>query len=316
MNVFEAIVQGIVQGITEFLPVSSSGHLLISQHILGVKENNLFFNIMLHIGTLIAVLAVYYKTILKLIAAFFTLIGKLFTGKLNLKKIKKSEQMVSNIIIGLLPLFLLFLPLPGISSNVKQIAEELSNEKNIIIVGISLITTSVLIYKGIHVKRYSTFKNVKYDDHHKNAICDGKGKISFLDALWIGITQFIAAIFPGISRSGSTLSVGLMRGISKQDALDYSFILGIPAIIAAAALELKEVLEEKAFSSIETTPLIVGIIVSAVVGFLSIKIFKWLLKTDKMMIFVIYTFFVGVAALIVGIIEKILGFNIFTGISI
>ena len=107
-----------------------------------------------------------------------------------------------------------------------------------------------------------------------------------------------------------------MRGINKQEALDYSFILGIPAIIAAAALELKDVFEEKTFSSIEITPLIVGVIVSAIVGFLSIKIFKWLLKTDKMMIFVIYTFTVGLGALIVGIIEKILGFNVFTGISI
>ncbi len=316
MNVFEAVVQGIVQGITEFLPVSSSGHLLISQHILGVKENNLFFNVMLHIGTLIAVLAVYYKTVLSLIGASFTLIAKTCTGKLNLKKINKNEQMVLNIIIGLTPLFLLFLPLPGISSNVKQVAEELSNEKNIIIVGISLIATSILINKGIHVKHRSTFKNIKYSSHHKNAICDGKSKISFLDALWIGVTQLIAAIFPGISRSGSTLSVGLMRGISKQDALDYSFILGIPAIIAAAALELKDAFQENAFSSIETTPLVIGMIVSAVVGFLSIKIFKWLLKTDKMMIFVVYTFIVGAGTLVVGIIEKILGFNVFTGTAI
>ena len=75
MSILDAIIQGIVQGLTEFLPVSSSGHLLISQHILGVKENNLFFSIMLHIGTLIAVLAVYYKTILKLIKSFFEIIS-------------------------------------------------------------------------------------------------------------------------------------------------------------------------------------------------------------------------------------------------
>ena len=83
MSILDAIIQGIVQGLTEFLPVSSSGHLLLAQHVLGIQENNLFFNVMLHIGTLIAVLAVYYKTILKLIVAFFGMLKDIFTGKFS-----------------------------------------------------------------------------------------------------------------------------------------------------------------------------------------------------------------------------------------
>lgn len=313
MKISDAIIQGIIQGLTEFLPVSSSGHLLISQHILGVRENNLFFNVMLHIGTLLAVLAVYRKEVGRLILAFFSILGKMIRGKFNLKKIDASEQMVLMIITGLLPLILLFLPIPKSGMNVKDVAEELSNESNIIIAGLALILTSILINKGIHVKRYTKFSKIKYDTYDGVDVCSGKIHMNFIDALWIGVMQLIAAIFPGISRSGSTLSVGLLRGINKKTALDYSFILGIPSIIAASLLEFKEALDQDLISSIAFAPVLTGILVSAIVGFLSIKLFKWLLKTDKMIIFVVYTFVIGLAAVLIGIFERIKGFNIFTG---
>ena len=316
MSIFDAIIQGIVQGLTEFLPVSSSGHLLISQHILGVKENNLFFNIMLHIGTLVAVLAVYWKKIFSLICAFFRIVSKILKGKFKLKSMDIDEQMVITLIIGLIPLFLFFLPVPGTGMNIKDIANDLSSEKNIIIVGIALLVTSFMLYKGTHTKKYTTFSCIKQEGITQNGVLEGKEKISLIDAVWIGITQFIAAIFPGISRSGSTLSVGLVRGISKKTALDYSFILGIPAIVAAAILETKEAIEQDVLSTIDMTPVFVGMIVSVVVGFLAIKLFKWLLATDRMILFVVYTFLVGLLAVGIGVIEELKGFNIFTGLSI
>lgn len=308
MSILDAIIQGIVQGLTEFLPVSSSGHLLISQHILGVKENNLFFSIMLHIGTLIAVLAVYYKTILKLIKSFFEIIKDIFTGKFDFKKLDNDKNMVLMLMAGLLPLFLLFVPIPGSSTNVKGIAEELAGDKSIILVGIALIVTSILLKAGINARQ--TYKIKCTFDSEKP--WEGRKRLNLMDALSIGVTQFVAAIFPGISRSGSTLSTGLLRGINKQTALDYSFILGTPAILAAAVIELKDALKAGAISSVGLAPVIIGMIVSAVVGFLSIKLFKWLLKTDKMIIFVIYTFVVGLASVIIGVIENIYGMNIFT----
>lgn len=309
MSILDAIIQGIVQGLTEFLPVSSSGHLLISQHILGVKENNLFFSIMLHIGTLIAVLAVYYKTILKLIKSFFEIIKDIFTGKFDFKKLDNDKNMVLMLMAGLLPLFLLFVPIPGSNTNVKGIAEELAGDKSIILVGIALIVTSILLKTGINARQ--TYKiNYTFD---REKPWEGRKRLNLMDALSIGVTQFVAAIFPGISRSGSTLSTGLLRGINKQTALDYSFILGTPAILAAAVIELKDALKAGAISSVGLAPVIVGMVVSAVVGFLSIKLFKWLLKTDKMIIFVIYTFVLGITSLIVGIYEQTQGFNIFTG---
>ena len=308
MSILDAIIQGIVQGLTEFLPVSSSGHLLISQHILGVKENNLFFSIMLHIGTLIAVLAVYYKTILKLIKSFFEIIKDIFTGKFDFKKLDNDKNMVLMLMAGLLPLFLLFVPSPGSNTNVKGIAEELAGDKSIILVGIALIVTSILLKTGINARQ--TYKiNYTFD---REKPWEGRKRLNLMDALSIGVTQFVAAIFPGISRSGSTLSTGLLRGINKQTALDYSFILGTPAILAAAVIELKDALKAGAISSVGLAPVIVGMVVSAVVGFLSIKLFKWLLKTDKMIIFVIYTFVVGLASVIIGVIENIYGMNIFT----
>lgn len=308
MSILDAIIQGIVQGLTEFLPVSSSGHLLISQHILGVKENNLFFSIMLHIGTLIAVLAVYYKTILKLIKSFFEIIKDIFTGKFDFKKLDNEKNMVLMLMAGLLPLFLLFVPIPGSSTNVKGIAEELAGDKSIILVGIALIVTSILLKTGINARQ--TYKIKCTFDSEKP--WEGRKRLNLMDALSIGVTQFVAAIFPGISRSGSTLSTGLLRGINKQTALDYSFILGTPAILAAAVIELKDALKAGAISSVGLAPVIIGMIVSAVVGFLSIKLFKWLLKTDKMIIFVVYTFVVGLASVIIGVIENIYGMNIFT----
>ena len=165
--------------------------------------------------------------------------------------------------------------------------------------------------KATKVKKYKKFGS---DDEYETL--EGKERVGFMDAIFIGVMQFIAAIFPGISRSGSTLSVGLMRGLSKKSALDYSFILGIPAIIAAAAVEFKEVIDEDLISSIDVLPVVIGVIVSAVVGFLSIKLFKWLLKTDKMIIFIVYTFVVGALAILVGILEKINGCNVFTGLSL
>lgn len=317
MTFFDAIIQGIIQGLTEFLPVSSSGHLLISQHILGVQENNLFFDVMLHIGTLFAVLAVYYKTIWKLIISFFQILGMIFKREFSFKRLNASQNMVVALFVGLLPLFLLFAPVPGSDMNIKDIAEELSTSNSLLLVGLALIFTAVMLTLGIRKEKSyknSYVKRIGSDGDLQRF--EGKKHLSLFDALYVGITQFVAAIFPGISRSGSTLSTGLMRSVNKQTALDYSFILGVPAIMAAAVLELKDAIKSGAVQAVGIGPVLVGMIVSAIVGFLSIKLFKWLLKTDKMMIFVVYTAVIGGACVIIGIIEKFLGMNVFTGMAI
>ncbi|MDR1364328.1 MAG: undecaprenyl-diphosphate phosphatase [Oscillospiraceae bacterium] len=279
MTNFSAIIQGIIQGITEFLPVSSSGHLMLSQYFLGIHENNLIFDIALHVGTLISVIIVYYKTVFRLFFAFFSCIGNLFSKQ----KKSNDERLLINLFISLLPLFAMFIKIPGIGK-IKDFASNLIDSSNLTIVGLAFIVTSVLLFFGDLIsKNYSNFKKLD--------------KISFKDSILVGISQFFAAIFPGLSRSGSTLSVGLMCGIERQSIIDFSFLMSIPTIIAAALLKFKEI---RSYSiSIDRNILILGILSSAITGVLTIKLFKWLVQNDKTKIFVIYTFILGIFSIMI-----------------
>lgn len=311
MNIFEAIVLGAVQGLTEFLPVSSSGHLAIFQHFLGLNDNNLFFNVMLHVGTLTAVCAVYWRLFLRLIKSFFMILKKIFTGKFKWSEMDADENLVMMIIIGLLPLFLLFLPIGG-GMKIKDLADKWNSDGYLIITSISLLVTSFLLVIGINANRKTT---ILYKSHGKlRADGAGRRKLNPVDAVFIGLFQAVAAIFPGISRSGSTLTAGELRKINKQRALDYSFVLGTPAIIAAALLEGKDALfpADGSTVSIEFFPTLIGIITSAIVGFLAIRLFKWLLSTNRMYYFVLYTAGAGIICLVISIIELISGVNLFT----
>lgn len=311
MTIIEAIIQGVVQGLTEFLPVSSSGHLTITQHVLGInlEGNNLFFNVMLHIGTLAAVIVFYHKLIWRLIKAFFSIIGDIFTGKFKWKELSDDKRMVIMVIIGLLPLFLLFIPIPGTDMKLKDFVEGIADsERNFIIVGICLLITSILLFIGNRVS-HSTVPM----KHAKKGGETGRTSLNVVDAIVVGITQCFATM-PGISRSGSTLAAGQMRGLDKQTALDYTFILGTPAIVAAAVLEGKDALEGGLDAiKADLVPILIGMVVSAVVGYLAIALFKWLLKTDKMIIFIVYTAVVGIAVIVISIIELTKGVNIFSG---
>ncbi len=290
-----AALQGVVQGLTEFLPVSSSGHLNIFQHFTGLSgESNLFFNVMLHLGTLVAVCAFYYKLIFRLLKAFGSLVKKLFTGKLKLKNLTYDENLLFMLIIGLVPLFLLFVPI-GNDMKVKDLADILTGDKSYFIVtGISLLMTSVLLFVGGRLNKKNEESNKELKSGYKVA-----------DALTVGMVQCVAAILPGLSRSGSTLAAGQVRGIRKQDALDFTFVLAIPSILAAAALELLDAIKSPEGITVDFGPVIVGMIVAAVVGYFSIALFKWLLKTDRTYIFVIYTALAGVAVIGVSIYEMI-----------
>ena len=309
MTIIDAIIQGIVQGLTEFLPVSSSGHLAITQHVLGIdlEGGNLFFNVMLHIGTLAAVIAFYHKLIWRLIKAFFSLIGDIFAGKFKWKDMSDDKRMVIMVIIGLLPLALLFIPVPGTDMKLKDFVESFNTGRYFIVVGICLLLTSLLLFIGDRCSRGAVPMK-----HSKGAV-NGRTSLTVLDALAVGITQCFATL-PGLSRSGSTLAAGQMRGLNKQTALDYTFILGTPAIIAAALLEGKDALEEgTALLTVNLVPMLVGMVVAAVVGYLAIALFKWLLKTDKMIIFIIYTALIGAAVVVISVIEMQSGVNLFSG---
>ncbi len=295
-----SLFQGILQGLTEFLPVSSSGHLNIFQHFFGITEGNLFFNVMLHLGTLISVCAFYRKLIVRLVKAVFAMIKDIFTGKFSFKNMDEDRNLVVMLIVGLLPLFLLFVPIGG-GMKVKDLADMLSGgTRYFIVTGISLLLTSLLLTAGIVMNK-----------RREALVAQGKVKpkerYNTLDAILVGITQVVAAILPGLSRSGSTLATGQSRGMNKQKALDYTFILAIPSILAAAVLEFLDVLSSPEGLNINFGPVLLGMVTAAVVGYLSIALFKWLLKTDKTYIFVIYTALAGIAVTVVSIIELVTG---------
>lgn len=310
MTIIDAIIQGIVQGLTEFLPVSSSGHLAITQHITGVAgEGNLFFNVMLHVGTLVAVVAFYHKLIWRLIKEFFSLLRDIFTGKFKWREMNYERNLIIMLIIALLPLFVMFIPVPGTDMKVKDIADVLAGSQILLVTAFSLILTSVLLAVGAFCNR----RNIKRSYKHMAGSSPDGGRETYTvgDALCVGLMQVAAALLPGLSRSGSTLAVGEMRGINKQKALDFTFILGIPSILAAALLESKDALE--AGISVDVSVIVVGVAVSAAVGYLSIWLFKWFLKSDKMIVFIIYTAVVGAALAVISFIEIARGENLFTG---
>ena len=298
IEIIKDVILGIVQGLTEFLPVSSSGHLTIAQHLMGMDEAGLFLDVMLHIGTLIAVFVFYRKLIFRLIKAFISMVKNIFTGKFKWKEMDEDRNLIAMLFIGLLPLFLLFLPIPGTDMNIKDLAEMFTGGDYFIVAGIALLVTSFLLWLGIYI-------NNKMPENKETGI-KGRSRYGVLDAVTVGIGQCFAAVFPGLSRSGTTLALGEMRGINKQAALDYTFILGIPSIIAAALLEIKD-LSPSDVSVEMLLPVLCGVVAAAIVGYLSIKLFKWLLKTDKMFIFVIYTAIMGLLVTVISIIEMVNG---------
>ncbi|MFA9380917.1 MAG: undecaprenyl-diphosphate phosphatase [Acetanaerobacterium sp.] len=283
MTIFNAIIQGILQGITEFLPVSSDGHLTLFQHFTKTSgEGALFFTLMLHLGTLIAVFVAYHGLIGELILEFFRMVGDIFCGRFSLKKMNPDRRMIMMILVSLVPLAAFYF--------VKDYFIAITEDNDIIVEGVLFLFTGVMLFLADHCfKGNSTAKNMKYSD-----------------ALLIGTFQGLAAL-PAVSRSGSTISVALMRGYSREYAVAFSFIMGIPAIIGANVFEVGDALQQNMV--FDWAPILVGIAVSAVVGFFAIKLIAWMVKTDKLMVFSYYTLTLGIIVIAIGIFENMVGMN-------
>ena len=279
MSVIKAIILGIVQGVTEFLPISSSGHLSLFQHFLGVGgEGSLLFSVLLHLGTLIAVFIVFHKTIFDLIIDAFSLLKDIFTGKFKFKELEGKKKMLVMFVFSCIPLLLLLIPV-GNDIKLMDYLSKFSEDDSILLEGICFVLTGVLLLSSTYIsKNRATNK-----------------EISTREAFAIGFAQVFAAGFPGISRSGSTISTGMICGVSKSDMVEYSFILGIPAILVANIVELKDAIEINA--EFELLPTIVGILVAAVVGVGCIKLLQWILKKDMWKYFGIYCLVIGIISI-------------------
>ena len=276
MSIIKAIILGIVQGITEFLPISSSGHLSLFQHFMGVSgEGSLMFSVLLHVGTLIAVFIVFYKTIFELVVEFFSLLKDIFTGKFKFKELKGKKKMLVMFVFSCIPLLLLLIPV-GNDMKLMDLLGGLSEDDSILVEGVCFMLTGSLLLASTYVAKKRPLNR----------------SVNTLDAFAIGVAQVFAAGFPGISRSGSTISTGMMCGVSKEYMVEYSFILGIPAIMVASVVELKDAIE--AGSPLELLPTIIGIVVAAVTGVACIKLLQWILKKDMWKYFGFYCIIIGI----------------------
>ncbi len=282
MTILDAIIQGILQGLAEFLPVSSSGHLSVYQHFAGITDEALSTTVFLHLGTLFAVFAVFYKSLLGLVAELWLTIRDIFTGKFRLDMAPRRRMLIMLIVSCLM----LFVILP-----VKDQIEGLVGDGDIIIEGVCLLFTAALIVFGSRL-----------------AVPGGKGRTAGNmragDAVLIGLAQ-AAATLPGLSRSGSTISASLMLGYEREYAFDYSFILGTPAVLLATALEVKDAVQGNI--EVNVAAVLIGIVIAAVVGFFAIKLLAKTVRSGAFKYFGWYCAVVGVLVTAVGVAEKISG---------
>jgi undecaprenyl-diphosphatase len=244
MNTLYAILLGILQGITEFLPVSSSGHLVLAQHLLGFAEAPILFDVVIHTGTLISVIFFFRLSLLSL-----------------------SHRYIKYLIVGTIPVVIAGLFL-------KHLIEAFF--QSLLVVSLGFLISAFLVYL------------TKFHTAHNQPL---NAKRSFQ----IGCAQALALI-PGISRSGSTISASLVSGLSREKAFEFSFLLSIPAILGALALQLSSVTNPRAILS---SPYLAGFSAAALTGFIALALLKRLMVTGKLHYFSYYLVGVSVISFII-----------------
>ena len=267
-----AIILGVVQGVAEFLPISSSGHLSLLQYFFGMENNDNLFNILLHFATLIAVCVAYRRDIGEMILEFFRAIGDMVRGRTTKGNPPEARRMILLIILGTLPLFLVVL--------VKDRVEALGNNPTFVSCAL-LVTGFILFFSDRMAKGHKTVRTA-----------------TVKDVLLVGVAQAIATV-PGISRSGSTISAGMALGFDRKFAVRYSFLMSLPAVLGATLLEVVDVASAQTTVAPEVVPMhAVGMVLAGVVGFFSIKLVNLLASKGKFGAFAYYCWAVGLLALI------------------
>ncbi|MGV8086559.1 MAG: undecaprenyl-diphosphate phosphatase, partial [Candidatus Woesearchaeota archaeon] len=252
MDIFQAIILGIVQGVTEWLPISSKSHLIIVQQLFGLVQPAIF-DLILHIGSLIVILVVFWKDIFKLIK-----------GVIN--RDKNSIKYVLFLMIASIPIAIIgFIFSDFIKSTLS----------NMYVLGFGFLFTALILL----LSKYPIIKP-------KNP------KLKLWNIIVIGIFQ-VAALFPGVSRSGTTISTGMIVGVNKKDVAKFSFLMFIPAILGATLLEISEI------GSIDNIfALIIGTIVAMITGYITLKLLMNIIEKNKFWYFSIYCFILGIIVLL------------------
>lgn len=263
MTLLQAIILGIIQGATEFIPISSSGHLVLAPHYLGWEINpEIFFgfSVLVQVSTLFAVIVYFRSDLLEIVIAFI--------AALKTNKWKDSPN-------AMLGVYLILATIPaGVAGLFLQnIVEEAFG--NILGTSIFLILTGLILFIGDYLQTRSTTKT----------------SLTWVDSIIIGFFQ-VLAIFPGISRSGATISGGLTRGLERREAARFSFLMSIPIMLAAGLLAVVDLIQSPITSS-QMSIFIVGFIVSGITGYISIRWLLSFLATKTMKLFGIYCIALG-----------------------
>ncbi len=247
VGLMEVVLLGLVQGLTEWLPISSSGHLVLIQELMNI-EIPLFFDIMLHLGTVIVIFIFFWRDIIKILKAFFRLDFESNEGCLGL------YIVVGNIPVGFFGYFFY-----------ETLASFFTN---LLVVGFALIATGFVL----HLSHYGVISR----------------KLNVSESILVGIAQAIA-IIPGISRSGFTIGIGLLRGINRAEAFRFSFLLAAPAVLGATLFDVTNV----DFQEIDIASLLVGFTAAMVTGYLSLKLLSRLVFTGRFHLFSYYCWATG-----------------------
>ena len=282
MGYISAILMGALQGVAEFLPISSSGHLALFQRFFAMEnyeETQMFFTVLLHLGTLISVFVYYWHDIIDMIREFFLAIGDLFHAKQRRGRpapTPPARRLVLLIVVSILPLFLI---LP-----IKDVVEEAMS--NAAFVALALIVTGCILYLSDQMAK-----------GRKSA-----RTATVADALLVGCAQAVGTL-PGISRSDITISAGLLRGFDRSFAVRFSFLMSLPAVLGANILTLKDAVE----AGIDLTQLpvyLAGTLVAAVVGYFAIHLVNLLSDKGKFGAFAWYCWGAGLVALVANFLVK------------
>lgn len=286
MSIFKAIILGIVQGLTEFLPVSSSGHLAIMKNLLHVEtETGILFDVLLHCATLIAIFAVMYRDIIKLLVDFFGIVRDacvnigIFFG--NLTAVHKKPYIVlasTSYRKFVIMLIISTIPTGILGYLMADVVESVS--ATLLIPGVCLLATGLILFLS-------------------DLLSDGRKKpknAGYGDAFVIGVSQGVATL-PGLSRSGVTITACLLCGFDRKFAVKYSFIMSMPAILGAMILELTDI-GGTHIAGGEIAAYIVGMIVAAIVGFFAIRIMLNVVMNRYFKYFAFYCLAIGAVSII------------------
>lgn len=279
MNALQAIILGIVQGVAEFLPISSSGHLKICERLMGLQDveaNYTFFNVMLHFGTLIAVFIAYRRDIAELLTETGRMLHIVKTPR-GEKANTPARRLIFLLLLSLLPLFLII--------PVKSAVEKLGNGANgLVFIGAMLLVTGFLLYLSDRVSRG------KKDEK----------TMTIPDALLVGLAQAVAVV-PGLSRSGTTISVGTFCGLSRPYAVKFSFLMSIPTILAAVILELIDVFKV-GLGDISVWLCLLGMVIAGVCGYFAINFLRKMAEKNQFGKFAYYCWGAALFALVISLI--------------